>query len=133
MGPAGSPSGAPHRDLLVGIVGPCGAGKSTLVNGLEALGFRCRHIAQEHSYVPYMWHRLTHPDVLVFLQASYGICTTRRRLNWTEADYLEQLTRLAHARQHADLTIDTDHLSPPEVLAQVTAFLRQALPPPAAS
>ncbi|MFH1186256.1 MAG: hypothetical protein V1755_14655 [Chloroflexota bacterium] len=114
-----------HAELLVGVVGPCGAGKTTLVDALEALGFRCRHIAQEHSYVPYMWQRITHPDVLIFLHASFATCTSRRRLNWSEADYLEQMRRLAHAWQHADLTIETDNFSPQEVLDQAAAFLRR--------
>ena len=110
---------------LVGVVGPCGAGKSTLIEGLESSGYRCRHIAQEHSYVPYMWQRITNPDVLIFLLASFSICTSRRRLNWSEADYLEQLNRLAHARLNADLEIETDHLTPEQVLAQTLAFLHQ--------
>jgi len=114
-----------HAEPLVGVVGPCGAGKTTLVNALEALGFRCRHIAQEHSYVPYMWQRITHPDVLIFLQASFETCTARRRLNWAESDYLEQVRRLAHAREHADLTIETDNFGPQGVLDQAAAFLRQ--------
>ena len=117
-----------HEARLVGVVGPCGSGKSTLVLALEALGHRCRHIAQEHSYVPYMWRRITNPDVLIFLQASFETCTSRRRLNWIEADYLEQLSRLAHAHQHADLTIQTDNLSPQEVLAEAEAFLRRRYP-----
>jgi len=110
-------------DLLVGVVGPCGSGKSTLIRALEALGYRCRHIAQEHSYVPSMWQKITDPDVLIFVQASFATCTARRRLNWLEADYLEQLHRLAHAREHADFTIETDNLSPEEVLAAARLFL----------
>lgn len=109
---------------LIGIVGPCGAGKSTLAQALDALGYRTRHIAQEHSYVKDMWQRLTNPDVLIFLQASYPVSSQRRNLNWTEADYLEQQRRLAHAREHADLFIETDALDPAQVLAQVLAFLQ---------
>lgn len=110
---------------LVGIVGPCGSGKSTLITGLQAEGYRCRHIAQEHSYVPYMWQRITHPEVLIFLEASFAICTSRRRLDWNENDYTEQLRRLAHARQHADLIIETDALSISQVLETALAFLRR--------
>ena len=109
--------------LLIGVVGPCGSGKSTLIAGLERKGYTCRHIAQEHSYVPYMWERITNPDILVFLNASFSVCTKRRRLNWANEDYEEQLRRLAHARQHADLIIETDALLPAEVLAQVVNFL----------
>ncbi len=124
----------PKRDaLLIGIVGPCGSGKSTLIEALAAQGYRCRHIAQEHSYVPYMWQRLTAPDLLIFLEASFAVCTARRRLSWSESDYGEQLVRLAHARRHADLIIDTDDLPPEAVQARALAFLRRgaaALPPP---
>jgi hypothetical protein len=115
---------APRRDTpLIGVVGPCGSGKSTLIQGLEAGGFRCRHIAQEHSYVPYMWRRITNPDFLIYLGASFAVCTTRRRLNWLESDYLDQLKRLQHAREHANLVIETDDLSPAGVLEQAAAFL----------
>jgi RNase adaptor protein for sRNA GlmZ degradation len=109
---------------LVGIVGPCGSGKSTLIGGLEHAGFRCRHIAQEHSYVPYMWQRITNPDILIFLEASFAVCTARRRLNWSLADFQEQGRRLAHARQHADLIIDTSALTISQVLDVALEFLR---------
>ncbi|HTP02933.1 MAG TPA: hypothetical protein VMJ64_16280 [Anaerolineales bacterium] len=110
---------------LIGVVGPCGSGKSTLIEGLERNGFACRHIAQEHSYVPYMWQRITNPDYLIFLEASFAVCTTRRQLNWLPADYEEQLRRLEHARQHADLMVETDRLSASEVLDRVLNFLRR--------
>lgn len=118
-----------HRDPLIGIVGPCGAGKSTLAEGLRALGFRCRHIAQEHSHVPSMWQRISHPDLLIFVEASFAVCTARRRLNWSEADYLEQLRRLEHARRHAHLTIATDGLSIEQVRQRAASFLRQSAQP----
>ncbi len=114
-----------RRRLLIGVVGPCGAGKTTLIEGLQGAGFRCRHIAQEHSYVPTMWKRITNPDVLIFLNSSFEVCTLRRKLNWTEADYDEEQRRLAHAREHADLIIETDTLSPEEVQARAFAFLRE--------
>ena len=73
--------------------------------------------------MPYMWQRISRPDVLIFLHATYATCTLRRHLNWTQADYLEQLNRLDHARQHADLVLQTDHLSPAEVLSETMRFL----------
>jgi type II secretory pathway predicted ATPase ExeA len=112
-----------RKRLLIGVVGPCGSGKTTLISGLENAGFTGRHIAQEHSYVPYMWKRITNPDLLVYLKASFETCTHRRKLNWTVEDYAEQLRRLAHAGENADLIIETDHLSPDEVLAQLLGFL----------
>jgi len=110
--------------ILVGVVGPCGSGKSTLIKGLESAGFRCRHIAQEHSYVPYMWERITNPALLIYLNSSFEVSTKRRKLNWNEAEYQEQLRRLEHARQHADLLIETDDLSPEEVLERVLSFIK---------
>ena len=98
------------RKLLIGIVGPCGAGKSSLAEKLSPHYSSVRAIAQEHSYVPYMWQRLTNPDVLIYLEASYPVTIQRRKLNWTEAEYRIELERLAHARQHADITIQTDGL-----------------------
>ncbi len=108
---------------LIGVVGPCGAGKSTLIAGLSRYGYTCRHIAQEHSYVPDMWFRLSHPDVLIFLNASYETTVKRRALNWTMEEYQEQQRRLAHARAHADLIVETDELSIEEVLGRVLEFL----------
>lgn len=81
-----------------------------------------RHIAQEHSYVKDMWKRITNPDVLIFLDANYSITLQRRQLNWTEADWSEQQRRLSHAREHADLYINTDKLSIEQVLEIVIAF-----------
>jgi deoxyadenosine/deoxycytidine kinase len=109
---------------LIGVVGPCGAGKTTLIEGLEGAGFRCRHIAQEHSYVQTMWKRISNPDLLIFLHASFEVCTQRRKLNWTEADYDEQQRRLAHAREHADLLIETDSLTPQQVCRRAIEFLQ---------
>ena len=113
-----------HHKILIGVVGPCGSGKSTLVSGLTGEGLFGRHIAQEHSYVPNMWKRITNPDFLVYLHASYETCTQRRKLNWTNEDYLEQLRRLLHARDHADLMIETDFLSPAEVLSKLIEYLK---------
>jgi deoxyadenosine/deoxycytidine kinase len=114
----------PDRKLLIGVVGPCGSGKTTLIAGLEREGFRCRHIAQEHSYVPYMWQRITNPDLLIYLNSSFEVSTQRRKLSWNEAEYQEQLRRLDHARQHADLIIETDDLSPPKVLECTINFIK---------
>lgn len=108
---------------LIGLVGPCGAGKSTLAARLRARGYRVKHIAQEHSFVRDMWKRLVNPDVLIFLDASYAVTNARRKLGWSEADYQEQHRRLAHARQHADLYLFTDAMSVDEVEAQILDFL----------
>lgn len=109
--------------FLIGIVGPCGAGKTTLAQNLEALGYRARAIAQEHSFAPSMWQKLAKPSVLVFLNASFPVTCHRRNLDWTEADYTEQHHRLRHAREHANLYVFTDDLTPQQVVDQVLKFI----------
>jgi cytidylate kinase len=113
----------PASKPLIGVVGPCGSGKSTLISGLEAFGYACRHIAQEHSYVQVMWQIISRPDLLIYLAASFPVSTARRKLDWQEKDYQEQLRRLAHAREHAHLMIDTDNLTPEQVLQKALDFL----------
>ena len=116
----------PSHRSLIGVVGPCGSGKSTLITGLEKYGYTCRHIAQEHSYVPAMWQRITKPDILIFLDASFPISTARRKLTWQKKDHDEQYRRLSHARQHANVVIDTDELSTDQVLKKALDFLQSA-------
>jgi len=117
-----------RRAPLVGVVGPCGSGKSTLVAGLERCGYSCRHIAQEHSYVQAMWQRITKPDILIFLEASFPVSTARRKLNWQQKDHDEQIRRLAHARQHANILIDTNELTPEQVLQKALDQLKELIP-----
>lgn len=110
----------------VGIVGVCASGKSTISRLLQARGINCRPIAQEHSYVPTMWLQLTHPDFLVFLQASYPITIKRKNLNWTQSEYDEEIHRLQHACANADMIINTDNKNPNEIADLITTALQQA-------
>ncbi len=110
-------------DACIGIVGPCAAGKTTLVSKLKKLGFNVRHIAQEHSYVPDMWKRIAQPDLLIYLDVNYENTLNRKRLNWTLQEYQEQLERLTHARNHADLIINTNELSEEEVFEMAINFI----------
>ncbi len=110
---------------LIGLVGPCSAGKSTLIGRLNGLGYTCRHIAQEHSYVPDMWQRLVNPIVLIYLDVSYAVSMNRRPLNLNRAEFDEQKNRLKHAFQNADLSIQTDKLTSDEVQNLVVKFLKK--------
>lgn len=109
--------------IKIGVVGPCAAGKTTLIVALRKLGYHAHHIAQEHSYVADMWLRISKPDVLIYLDVSYKNSMLRRPMNWDEADFLEQVHRLQHARQHARLYIDSNDLTPDEVLQKTLVFL----------
>ncbi len=115
----------PSKRLLIGVVGPCGSGKSTLIAGLEKQAYACRHIAQEHSYVQAMWQIITKPDVLIYLHSTFETSTRRRQLTWLEKDYQEQLRRLTHAREHANLIIMTDDQTPEQILQQTLDFLKE--------
>ena len=108
---------------VIGLVGPCTSGKSTLLDLLKRRGIPARHIAQEHSYVQRMWKVIANPDVLIYLDVTYPVSMRRKKLDWTEDEYLEQQRRLTHARAHADFYLMTDPLTPDEVLDQVLKFL----------
>jgi hypothetical protein len=115
----------PERAPIVGIVGPCSAGKSTLTRALTEAGVRAKSIGQEHSYVPHMWQVIGQPDVLVYLDVSYPVAQGRRWLNWVPADLEEQRRRLRHAREHCHFYVHTDPLTAEQVRDQVLDFLRQ--------
>ncbi len=118
--------------LRVAVVGPCMSGKSELVGALRALGYPTHHVAQEHSYVPAMWQRMTNPDVLIYLDASYEAVRARRpSINWGPQRLQEQATRLAHAREHCDLYVDTSGLTVEAVRERVLAYLRERETQPA--
>ena len=108
---------------LIAVVGPCASGKSLLVQALRERGYNTREVLQEHSYVPAMWQRITQPDLLIYLDVSGEVACQRRRTDAGPGWWAELAYRLRHARQHADLYIHTDELTPEEVLEQALAFL----------
>jgi guanylate kinase len=105
------------------VVGPDAAGKSTLVLRLLALGFDARCCAQDHSYVPDMWRRLSRPGYLVFLDANLETISRRRTIGWGQERLDALHGRLAHARRHCDLYVVTDEMTPEEVTACVQRAL----------
>ena len=119
-------SGDPNG-IIIGIVGPCTSGKSTLIANLRGVsGIELRHIAQEHSYVQAMWERISHPRLLIFLDVSYPVSLERKNLTWTFAEYQEQQRRLTHARERADFYLLTDGLTPQQVVEKVQDFFVSA-------
>lgn len=109
--------------MKIGLVGPCTAGKSTVGSRLRELGYEVRQIAQEHSYVPNMWKRISNPDILIFLEVSYENTLSRRNLSWKKSDYEIQLHRLRHAKEFANLSINTDLYSVDEVVVIIIDFI----------
>lgn len=114
--------------LKIAIVGPCAAGKSTLIRELLQCGYQAKHVAQEHSYAPDMWQKITKPDVLIYLDVSYSVSMLRRPLNWNASEFNAQHERLCHARQHADFYLHTDELTAEQVFSAVLDYL-ESLPP----
>ena len=114
---------------LIGIVGPCSSGKSDLGSALRALGYRVKEIMQEHCAAPAMWQCITNPDVLIYLDVDMDVAARREGLSepsswWGD----ERNVRLAHARAHCDLYIDTSVLIPDDVVARALEYLHRTLP-----
>lgn len=113
------------KNVVIGVVGVCGSGKTELVQRLKAHGYQARHIAQEHSHVPDMWQRLSNPNVLVFLEVTFQETMRRKPFNWNEAEYKEELRRLRHAYEHADIFVNTNQFDPDGVCEFVLRRLRE--------
>lgn len=108
----------------IGIVGPCSSGKSTLARALRAQGYRVKEIMQEHCAAPMMWRRITNPDVLIYLDVRMDVAAQREGLDQPSSWWVEEREfRLAHARAHCNLYIDTSTLTTDDVLEQVIQYL----------
>jgi chloramphenicol 3-O-phosphotransferase len=122
--------GRGHEDIATAqsrkivVVGPCAAGKSTLVTALRALGYDAHVSGQEHSEIATLWQR-SDPDVLIALDVDISAVRARRGGSWPEWLHDLQVRRLAAAARAADLAIDTSALSPQAVVDRVVAYLQQ--------
>ena len=108
--------------MRIVVVGPCASGKTTLVTRLRELGLDAHNVAQEHSGVRGLWRR-KNPDVVVMLEATLPVIRQRRTVPWGEERLIVQRERLADARAHADLFIQTDELTREEVVQRVLDFI----------
>jgi hypothetical protein len=111
--------------FVIGVVGVCGSGKTELVQRLRTRRFQVKHIAQEHSFVSDMWQRFSKPNILVYLIVSYPETLRRKKFDWSEKDYNEQIRRVQHARQHADIVVNTDDFTPDGVCEYVLGQLEK--------
>lgn len=109
--------------MRIALAGPCGSGKSALAERLRQAGYEATPVAQEHSYVPDMWQRLAHPDVLIYLDASLETIRERLGCAWEECWLELQRLRLHHAREHCDLYLPTDGRSLDQLVEEVLRFL----------
>jgi RNase adaptor protein for sRNA GlmZ degradation len=106
------------------VVGISGSGKSTLVRALRAAGYDARPVSQEHSKVPSLWQQFDRPLYLIYLHANVEDQQARRPdVTWSVAAHQEEVLRLSHAREHADLRIDTSALAAEGVYRVASTFL----------
>ncbi len=110
--------------MLVAVTGVCASGKTTLVYNLRQQNVEAYNVAQEHSLVKTLWKK-KNPDLLVTLDATLPIIKIRRIVPWGEERLIAQHERLADAREHADLFIQTDNFSKDEVTNQVLDYIRR--------
>jgi RNase adaptor protein for sRNA GlmZ degradation len=125
LDPRPDPTPVPAGDLpLIKVVGVSGSGKSTLVRGLRNAGYHARPISQEHSNVPTLWQQFEQATLLIYLNVSLeGQRTRRPDVTWSHAARQDEVRRLIHAWEHADLRIDTTHLASKAVLEVALTFL----------
>jgi ABC-type glutathione transport system ATPase component len=122
------PSDLPPRATrplpIIKVVGISGSGKSTLTRALRAAGYDARSVSQEHSNVPSLWQQFDRPTYLIYLSASLEDQQARRQdVTWSTAAHQEEIRRLAHAREHADLRIDTGKLTAADVYKVALSYL----------
>ena len=67
--PGGARAASAESRKIV-VVGPCAAGKSTLVTALRELGYDAHVSGQEHSEIAMLWQH-SQPDVLIALGGRY--------------------------------------------------------------
>ena len=99
--------------MRIAIVGICASGKTTLVRGLREAGYDAYNVAQEHSCIH---------DFMI--DATLAAVHKRRVVYWGQDRIDMQHERLADARKHADLYIQTDHLDAEAVKNKVINFLK---------
>ena len=115
---------APIASRKIVVVGPCAAGKSTLVTALRGLGYDAHVSGQEHSEIATLWQH-SQPDVLIALDVDISAVHDRRGDSWPEWLHDLQVRRLVSASQAADFSIDTTLLSAQAVVARVVSYLER--------
>ncbi len=104
--------------MRIAIVGICASGKTTLVRGLREAGYDAYNVAQEHSCIHDFWNKHH------MIDATLAAVHKRRVVYWGQDRIDMQHERLADARKHADLYIQTDHLDAEAVKNKVINFLK---------
>ncbi len=113
-----------ERAPRIAVVGVCGSGKTTIVERLRKRGYDAYVVSQEHSIIRDLWNHQK-PAALVFLDIRLETAQARRNKEWPRWMYDLQQDRLADARAHATVTIETDNRSIEETVDLITQALKQ--------
>ena len=108
------------------VVGPCAAGKSTLVRALKLHGHDAYVCAQEHSEIATLWNH-QRPQLMIALSVNLESIRTRRDGQWPRRVYEAEVRRLRDAFEHADVVIDTSDKSANEVVNVALTYLNERL------
>ena len=108
--------------MRIAVVGVCASGKTTLAKGLKDAGYDAYNVAQEHSGIHNFWNK-HHPDILVMIDATLPAIKKRRLVYWDQERLDVQHKRLADAKAHANLFIQTDAYNADEVREQVIDYI----------
>lgn len=108
--------------MRVAVLGTCASGKSTVVGELRRRGHDAYVVSQEHSIVRGLWHH-ANPDFVVLLEAEYGTICQRRGREWPRWLYDLQRERLAEAKKHADVIVDTSKESVEQTIADILSAM----------
>lgn len=106
------------------VVGPCGSGKTTLVEHLREQGYDARVVAQEHSIIRDLWQKRD-PDVVIALDLDLQTLRARRSSTWSANLFALQHERLKEAFAAADLTINTAEHDEEAVVSLVNTWLQK--------
>jgi broad-specificity NMP kinase len=113
-----------ERVARIAVAGVCGSGKTTIVDRLRQHGYDAYVVSQEHSIIRDLWKHQD-PAALVFLDIRLETVRTRRNNDWPQWMYDLQQDRLADARAHATVTIETDTHSIDETVDLIIQALQQ--------
>lgn len=122
----GTPAKTPPPPRIV-VVGPCGSGKTTLVDRLLQAGYDARVVAQEHSIIADLWAK-RNPDIVVGLDLDLETLRQRRSPDWSAAVFAQQQQRLETAFRAADLMINTAEHDIDEVVSLVLDLVHERSP-----
>lgn len=110
--------------MKVAVVGGCASGKSTIAERLRDLGYDAYVVGQEHSEIEDLWRRQS-PDRVVFLETSLEAVRQRRDRYWPEWLFHRQVKRLAWARKHADVIVNTEETSEEDAMEAILTGIQR--------